>query len=47
MWHVYEIVGDKAGCVREDQLERRQKSQKEKGEMLIRSTHSCIHQTTW
>lgn len=46
MWHVYEIVGDKAGCVREDQLERRRKDQREKGEMVIRSTHSCIYEAS-
>ena len=46
MWYVYEIVGDKAGCVRDDRFDTRQKKQEERGEMIIRSTHSCIYEAS-
>jgi len=46
MWHVYEIVGEKAGCTRDDRWDVRQKDQKEKGEMIIRSTHDCIYEAS-
>ena len=46
MYHVYEIIGDKAGCVRNDQWDVRQRAQRERGEMIIRSTHDCIYEAS-
>jgi hypothetical protein len=43
MYYIYEIPGIKIGCVKQDQWDRRQYAQRDKGQMIILEEHEDIY----